>query len=209
MKNADVLLMVQNHFDDDTLVKIIEVSDSDFDISGNALVELKRQGVSSQVLRAMLAAVQKKHVAPQPSQATDTTITTATTQPTPANETKPATASSESAEPAFATRTDGDAPVSTSPAPTSNSVPATHSGMTSRAMPMGVNAQQMAAMQSQLASMGMGGMMGGMGAMGGLGGGIVHQLSPRANASCVSQARPQSRQAGGLSLYRANRTIEI
>jgi hypothetical protein len=178
MKNADVLLMVQNHFDDDTLVKIIEVSDSDFDISGNALIELKKQGVSSQVLRAMLTAVQKKHVASQAPQATDTTAPTAATQPTPANETKPATASSESAEPAFATRTDGDAPVSTSPAPTSNSAPATHSGMTSRAMPMGVNAQQMAAMQSQLASMGMGGMMGGMGALGGLGGGTYTSYPP-------------------------------
>ena len=72
LKNADVLLMVQNHFDDDTLVKIIEVSDSDFDISGNALIDLKKQGVSSQVLRAMLAAVQKKHVADQPPAAADT-----------------------------------------------------------------------------------------------------------------------------------------
>ena len=183
LKNADVLLMVQNHFDDDTLVKIIEVSDSDFDISGNALIDLKKQGVSSQVLRAMLAAVQKKHVADQPPAAADTGKPTvpAPAQQTTATETTPATATTENSAPAFATRTDGDAPVSTSPAPTSNSAPTAHSGMTSRAMPMGVNPQQLATMQSQLASMGMGGMMGGMGAMGamgGMGGSMYTSYSP-------------------------------
>jgi hypothetical protein len=45
-------------------------------------------------------------------------------------------------------------------------------------MPTGVNAQQMAVMQSQLASMGMGGMMGGMGALGGLGGGTYTSYPP-------------------------------
>lgn len=40
LKNADIVMMVQNHFDDDTLLKIIEVSDTDFDISGDALIAL-------------------------------------------------------------------------------------------------------------------------------------------------------------------------
>jgi hypothetical protein len=182
LKNADVLLMVQNHFDDDTLVKIIEVSDSDFDISGNALIDLKKQGVSSQVLRAMLTAVQKKHMANQAPVDAETSPSSASAsapaQQTPANETKPATAPAEASSPAFATRTDGDAPVSTSPAPTSNSAPIARSGMTSRAMPMGIDPQQLAAMQSQLASMGMGGMMGAMGAMGGMGGSMYTSYSP-------------------------------
>ena len=103
LKNADVLLMVQNHFDDDTLVKIIEVSDSDFDISGNALIDLKKQGVSSQVLRAMLAAVQKKHVADQPPAAADTGKPTvpAPAQQTTATETTPATATTENSAAVF------------------------------------------------------------------------------------------------------------
>ena len=46
---------------------------------------------------------------------------------------------------------------------------------------MGVNPQQLATMQSQLASMGMGGIMGGMGAMGamgGMGGSMYTSYSP-------------------------------
>lgn len=53
LKNADILLMTQNHFDDETLIKVIEVSDTDFDVSGDALIALKNQGVGSDVLRAM------------------------------------------------------------------------------------------------------------------------------------------------------------
>ncbi len=45
LKNADILLMAQNHFDDETLIKAIEVSETDFDISGGALIDLKNQGV--------------------------------------------------------------------------------------------------------------------------------------------------------------------
>ncbi|HVH69846.1 MAG TPA: hypothetical protein VNB49_01890, partial [Candidatus Dormibacteraeota bacterium] len=68
LKNADILLMVQNHFDEDTLLKVIEVSDTDFDISGDALIALKNQGVSSAVLRAMLQATQRnRRAANQPS----------------------------------------------------------------------------------------------------------------------------------------------
>ena len=177
LKNADVLLMVQNHFDDDTLVKIIEVSDSDFDISGNALIELKKQGVSSEVLRAMLASVQKKRAATQPPAPAEagSAPTPAPTSQAAAEEAKPV-APAGNTDAAFATRTDSAPHVSTSPAPTPS--PTAHSGMTSRAMPMGVNPQQMAAVQSQLASMGMGGMMGGMGAMGGMGGGMYTSYSP-------------------------------
>ncbi|HYL62260.1 MAG TPA: hypothetical protein VE077_06525 [Candidatus Methylomirabilis sp.] len=61
LKNADVVRMTQNEFDDETLLKIIQISDTDFDISSDALIELKNQGVSHAVIRAMLeAAAQKK-----------------------------------------------------------------------------------------------------------------------------------------------------
>src|SRR5690348_5121834 len=64
LKNADVVVMTQNHFDDDTLVKVIEVSETDFDVSSDALVDLMKQGVSSNVCRAMLAAARKKRTPP-------------------------------------------------------------------------------------------------------------------------------------------------
>ncbi|HMK23091.1 MAG TPA: hypothetical protein VK466_12220, partial [Terriglobales bacterium] len=63
LKNADIVLMTQNHFDDETLTKIIEVSDTDFDVSTDALVDLMKQGVSSNVCRAMLTATRKKRTA--------------------------------------------------------------------------------------------------------------------------------------------------
>src|SRR5215470_8407401 len=65
LMNADVVLMTQNHFDDDTLIKVIDVSETDFDVSTDALVELMKQGVSSNVCRAMLAATRKKRNALQ------------------------------------------------------------------------------------------------------------------------------------------------
>src|ERR1700730_13219709 len=65
LKNTDIHLMTQNHFDDDTLIKVIEVSHTDFDVSSDALVVLMRQGVSSNVLRAMLASVRKNRDAAQ------------------------------------------------------------------------------------------------------------------------------------------------
>ena len=75
LKNADIVMMAQNHFDDETLVKTIEVSDTDFDISGAALIDLKNQGISPIVLRAMLESCSKKRSAVQPA------ATPAATQP--------------------------------------------------------------------------------------------------------------------------------
>jgi len=59
LKNAEIVLLVKSHFDDETLVKLIEVSDSDFDISGDALITLENQGVSATVIRAMVEAAQR------------------------------------------------------------------------------------------------------------------------------------------------------
>ena len=62
LTNADIVLMTQDHFDDDTLIQVIKVSQTDFDISGDALVKLKDEGVSTAVIRAMLqAAENNKH----------------------------------------------------------------------------------------------------------------------------------------------------
>src|SRR5262249_40681002 len=62
LTNADIVLMTQDHFDDDTLIQVIKVSQTDSDISGDALVKLKDEGVSTAVIRAMLqAAENNKH----------------------------------------------------------------------------------------------------------------------------------------------------
>ena len=63
LKNADIVTMIENHFDDETLVKLIEVSDTDFDISADSLLALKNQGASSTVIRAMVQAVQRNKLA--------------------------------------------------------------------------------------------------------------------------------------------------
>jgi hypothetical protein len=172
LKNADVVLMTQNHFDDDTLIKIIDISETDFDVSTDALVELMKQGVSSNVCRAMLAATRKKRNA---LQASNPEPAPAATQPSSAN---PLTAEPD---PNFATRSSNSSAVPNStaaavPAPNSSaSNPMTGSRAALRPVPnpgmyapgaMGMNPQQLAAVQAQMASMGMGGMMPGLGGMG-------------------------------------------
>lgn len=171
LQNADIVLMTQNHFDDDTLVKIIEVSDSNFDISGAALIDLKNQGVSAPVLRAMLESSNKKRSSNQP----------ATASAAPAPEQPPTPASSANPDPNFATRSDSAAPTSNAPAPagmTAQASTARYSGMSMPNGAAGINPQQIAAMRAQMASMGMGGMMGNMGGMGGMGGMSLSSYSP-------------------------------
>jgi hypothetical protein len=167
LKNADILLMTQNRFDDETLIKVIEVSETDFDVSGGALIDLKNQGVSPIVLRAMLESVHKKEVASSPQAAGHET------PPPPVAAAQPATPA-ESSDPNFATRTSAPlstnsptpAPVSPPPAPTAGA----YGGFPSNAM-TGINPAQLAALQARMASMGMSGMgIGNMGMMGGMGG---------------------------------------
>jgi len=166
LNNSDVLLMIQNHFDDDMLTKVIEVSETDFDLSPDALIALKNQGASSAVLRAMLGATQRKKAALQKpaadaSAVADKAPPAAQASPTPA----PAVPSPElAARPA-------NSPAAIAPA-------ATAGGM---ANPLGLSPQQLAAMQSQMASVnrgGMGGMggMGNMGAMSGMMGGMMGSM---------------------------------
>ena len=166
LKNADILLMSQNHFDDETLIKVIEVSETDFDVSGAALIDLKNQGVSPTVLRAMLESVHKKQSAAGPQAPAQEPSAT------PQSATQPS-APPESSDPNFATRTQSapatnstsPAPVSAPPAPTAGA----YGTYPANAM-AGINPAQIAALQARMASMGMGGMMGNMGGMGMMGG---------------------------------------
>ena len=194
LKNSDIVLMTQNHFDDDTLVKIIEVSDSDFDVSSDALVELMKQGVSSNVCRAMLASTRKKRTA-SPVTSPEPSTSRATTPPptsTSAAATQSAAPPTDTPDPNFAVRSSNTSPAeNTTPAAVAtaantataaNSAPAVATPPRPAPNPaygpgaMGMN-PQLAAVQAQLASMGMGGLMGGMG-MGGMGMGAFSMNYP-------------------------------
>jgi hypothetical protein len=59
--NGDVLQMTKSEFPPPTIVKAIEANDTNFDVSVQALTELKNAGVSQSVIDAMLAAEAKKH----------------------------------------------------------------------------------------------------------------------------------------------------
>ena len=60
LENADIVQMAQNHFDDETLLTVIDVNDTKFVVSPSALIDLKNAGVSDRVIRAMLQATMKK-----------------------------------------------------------------------------------------------------------------------------------------------------
>src|SRR5450755_1994562 len=169
LKNADIITMVQSHFDDDTLVKVIEVSKKDFDVSEDALVELMRRGVSSPVLRVMLASAHHKELAANkpvvPAESAKVPEDPDSSPAAPPSE----SSSAQTIDPNFATRS----PEATPPAPSATPIskppaasnPAQRISMPNAAM-MRMNPQQLGMMRSQLASMGMGGMLGDMGGMG-------------------------------------------
>lgn len=54
LSNQDVIMMVEAGLDDATVVLSIQTSETDFDTSPMALVELKKAGVSEEVLQAMM-----------------------------------------------------------------------------------------------------------------------------------------------------------
>ena len=175
LKNADIVTMVQNHFDDETLLKIIEVSDTDFDISTDSLIALKNEGVSPAVLRAMLQATSRKQRAVPPTSAPAAPTAGPTVRPgdaPPTNASAPA--SNNPAPPAAeAPPVNGATPASNSSGPAATSAPdlprrPPNGSMdpTSIMQGMGINPQQLAMMQSQMGMMGMGSMFGSMPSMG-------------------------------------------
>ncbi len=206
LKNGDVVMMVQNHFDDETLIKIIEISTTDFDVSDDTLVSLMNQGVSSPVLRAMLSSAHKQKDAANkaPSQAPSTSPPGSANAAAPT----PEPSSTAAADPKFATRAPDPAPAqpaaavpATTPAPSYNS--AQTMSMPNSAM-MGVNPQQMAMLQARMASMGMGGMMGGMG-MGGMNG-FSTSYSPEQMPHVFLKARPEGKQEIAASTAQIGQT---
>jgi len=60
MTNADVVAMVKAQLPDDTIVDAIGLQETNFDGSALALVDLKKEGVSSKVMDAMIAVLKKR-----------------------------------------------------------------------------------------------------------------------------------------------------
>lgn len=60
LKNADILEMTKQGFDSPLIVTAIQNSEADFDVSTQALIDLKNADVSQSVLEAMLAAEGEK-----------------------------------------------------------------------------------------------------------------------------------------------------
>jgi hypothetical protein len=158
LKNADIVLMVQNHFDDETLVKIIEVSDTDFDLSADALVALKNQGVSAAVLRAMLQSTQRRKLA-----AVDKNPSPPGASGSSADSTKPGGDSSNvsaTSPPAENPAPSDKPPTTNTPATTKTPAPSNSKDLTSAppssSSGMDISQPQMSAMQMQMSAMGMG-----------------------------------------------------
>ncbi len=60
LTNADIINMTKQGFDPPLIIKAIESSPTDFDVSAQALVDLKNAGVQQSVIEAMLSAQAKK-----------------------------------------------------------------------------------------------------------------------------------------------------
>ena len=60
LTNADIVAMTKQGFEASLIIKAIESSSTSFDVSPQALIELKNAGVSQSVMEAMLSAQAKK-----------------------------------------------------------------------------------------------------------------------------------------------------
>jgi hypothetical protein len=64
LTNADIVNMTKQGFDAALIIKAIETSETHFDVSPQALTDLKNSGVSQSVMEAMLSAQTSKPTAP-------------------------------------------------------------------------------------------------------------------------------------------------
>jgi hypothetical protein len=85
LTNSDIVKMTKQGFEPGLIVKAIESSSTDFDISAQALLDLKNSGVQQSVMEAMLAAQAKK-----PSSTAEASHDTATpAEHAPVDQSKP------------------------------------------------------------------------------------------------------------------------
>ena len=68
LTNTDIIRMVKSGFAETVVVSAIEANDSGFDVSADALINLKAAGVSQNVIEAMLASESRRRAAPSPVQ---------------------------------------------------------------------------------------------------------------------------------------------
>jgi hypothetical protein len=64
LTNQDVVSMVAGGLDEGLVIGAIEANTDNFDVSANALLDLKKSGVGDKIIQAMLAAEAKKHSPP-------------------------------------------------------------------------------------------------------------------------------------------------
>jgi hypothetical protein len=69
LTDQDIILMAKLKFDDATIVKTIQVHDTNFDLSVPALVKLKEAGVTQTAIQAILAKTNNGTKAPSPEHA--------------------------------------------------------------------------------------------------------------------------------------------
>jgi hypothetical protein len=62
MTNADIVAMVKSHLDEATVVSAIEVNETQFDVSPQALIALKQAGLGDPVIAAMLESARRHEV---------------------------------------------------------------------------------------------------------------------------------------------------
>lgn len=62
LTNQDIVTMVKGGLEESIILLTIDASSTEFDLSPDALIALKKQGVSETVIRAMVAAQAKKNV---------------------------------------------------------------------------------------------------------------------------------------------------
>lgn len=81
LTNQDVLLMTRSKFDDATIVKTIQVFDTNFDLSVAALMKLKDAGVTQTVIQAMLATTTNRKITTTPERPSSTVTTVSPVSP--------------------------------------------------------------------------------------------------------------------------------
>ena len=60
LSNDDVVTLIKGGLSESTVIEAIQSQDTNFDISANGLLQLKKGGVTSKVMEAMFAAAKKK-----------------------------------------------------------------------------------------------------------------------------------------------------
>lgn len=67
LTNDDVVQMVKGGLPENTIINAVQAQDTHFDVSATALIKLKQQGVSQQIMSAMIASAKKQQSSSAPA----------------------------------------------------------------------------------------------------------------------------------------------